>query len=330
MSATCFPEANEARPIISVIMANYNCADYLADAIASAQKQTLRDIEIIVSDDGSSDESVEIVTRLMAEDSRIRLIKSDRNSGPSAARNRAIAAAAGEWIAIMDSDDLMDARRLTTLLQAALRDGADLAADDLFEFSKDPLQPSRRLLHGKWARNPFWVDAIDYMRLNRLYGAGPILGYLKPLIRASLFRDRTVHYDETLTIAEDYNLVVQFLCAGKTMRVYPTPLYFYRKRSTSISHRLNEQALKALRAAELKTRATFGGVNPQLANAIDARIESLETALAYERLLAALKTKNWSKGFAIAKARPSAALLLRLALVARFRRFVPLSRNTQE
>lgn len=77
MAARSFSTATNRPPLVSVIMANYNCADYLAAAIASAQRQTVANIEIIVADDGSTDSSVAIVTRLMADDARIRLIKSN-------------------------------------------------------------------------------------------------------------------------------------------------------------------------------------------------------------------------------------------------------------
>src|SRR5262249_60458785 len=77
------------RPTVSVIMANYNGAAHLAGAIRSIQEQSLRDLEIIVSDDASSDDSVRIVTELMAEDPRIRLVRSERNGGAAAAGHQA-------------------------------------------------------------------------------------------------------------------------------------------------------------------------------------------------------------------------------------------------
>src|SRR5258707_15861088 len=102
MKAPDLPDRPATAPFVSVIMANYNGAAHLADAIGSAQSQSLRDLEIIVSDDASTDDSLEIVTPLMAEDRRIRLVQSPHNGGPAVARNRALALAQGEWIAVMD------------------------------------------------------------------------------------------------------------------------------------------------------------------------------------------------------------------------------------
>src|SRR5262249_62391693 len=95
MRSPDLPERVPLRPAVSVIMANYNGAAHLTDAIRSIQGQSLRDLEIIVSDDASSDESARIVTELMAEDPRIRLVRGERNGGPAPARNRALPLAKG-------------------------------------------------------------------------------------------------------------------------------------------------------------------------------------------------------------------------------------------
>jgi glycosyltransferase involved in cell wall biosynthesis len=206
-------------PIVSVIMANHNGAVYLADAIASVRRQSLGDLELIVSDDGSTDHSVKIVDELSTDDPRIRLVRSARNEGPAAARNKALAVARGGWIAIMDSDDLMHRDRLERLVAAAERDGADIVADDLIEF--DGASSSARLLTGKWAREPFWVDIRDYLQINMFYGSGPAMGYLKPLFRRSSCFDPPVQYDPSLRIGEDFDLVLRLLQAGKRFKVYP-------------------------------------------------------------------------------------------------------------
>ena len=140
----------QSRPIVSVVMANYNGGAYLGDAIKSVQRQTLRNIEIIVSDDASSDCSVEIVTQLMADDDRILLLRSDRNRGPAAARNEALGLAKGQWIAIVDSDDFIHPTRLATLVESGVRDGADIVADDLLIFDTDHSFPPKTLLNGRW------------------------------------------------------------------------------------------------------------------------------------------------------------------------------------
>jgi succinoglycan biosynthesis protein ExoO len=309
-------------------MANYNGAPHLADAIRSAQNQSLRNLEIIVSDDSSSDDSIAIVTALMAEDPRIRLVRACRTEGPAAARNKALALAQGEWLAVMDSDDLMHPNRLTTLVEVATHDHADIVADNLVEFGVNGSKRLRPLLAGLWAREPFRVEICGYIRLNDLYGPGPALGYLKPLFRKSILIGPVGYYDESLKIGEDYDLVLRLLFAGKKMWVYPLPLYFYRRHSASASHRLNESALKAMRAADERFFKQVSNEDQALADAIKGRIRSVETALAFEKLLNALKARDWSAAIRIALRKPQAAALLRLPLSVRLRRLAP-SRRTR-
>jgi glycosyltransferase involved in cell wall biosynthesis len=323
MTTTDHPDPMPGRPLVSVIMANFNSGAHLADAIGSVQKQTLRDLEIVVSDDGSTDDSVDIVTHLSVNDPRIRLLQSDRNGGPAAARNRALEIVKGEWVAIMDSDDLIHAERLATLIDLAERDGADVIADDLVEFYADNPQPARAVLGSRADAEPIWVDIAEYIKLNCFYGSGPNLGYLKPMFRASVLAGPEGRYDETLKIAEDFDLVVRLLHAGCRMRIYPLPFYFYRKHKNSISHRLNKTVLEAIKVSSLRFQDGVFDSESRVAAAIRYRMRSIDTALAYEMLLIALKNKSWLCAVRIAFTDPRAAMLLRIPIGVRLRRLVP-------
>lgn len=101
-------------PLVSVIMPLYNAVAFVAAGIASVQAQTFSDWELIVADDGSTDDSAAIVARLAAADPRIRLLPSLGNQGTGPARNRAIAAATGRYIAFLDADDLWHPGKLAT------------------------------------------------------------------------------------------------------------------------------------------------------------------------------------------------------------------------
>jgi GT2 family glycosyltransferase len=305
-------------PRISIIVANFNGAAFLGDALRSACGQTLADLEIVVSDDASTDASISIVRQMMEEDDRIRLITSDVRRGPGAARNKAVAAARGEWIAIMDSDDGMHPARLKTLVELAERDAADIVADDLLVFDSDHVARPGTLLRGKWARAPFSIDLRSYIHLNHLYGAGPSLGYLKPLIRARLLDG--IRYDESLRIGEDYNLILRLLLAGARYRVHPLLYYFYRRHPSSTSHRLDKGALAALRAAD--TALLEGGAydDPEIANVASARLRSIDTAAAFETLLEALRAKDGVSILHTILRHPGTFRLLKFPVVARLSR----------
>lgn len=100
--------------MISIILPAYNSDVYLADAIASVVKQTFGDWELLIVDDGSTDESLAIALQWSATDDRIRVLRHPGgvNRGQSASRNLGIEASTGEWIALIDSDDLWLPRKL--------------------------------------------------------------------------------------------------------------------------------------------------------------------------------------------------------------------------
>lgn len=308
------------RPVVSVIMANYNGADFIAEAIASVIKQTLRNIELIFCDDGSSDSSVEIVSRFMTTDNRIRLLRNDRNRGPAYSRNQALQAARGAWIAIIDSDDFIHPTRLETLINHAARDHADIVADDLLIFDAAHTKPPSTLLTGQWAKAPFWMNTADYVRHNALYGRRPVFGYLKPIFRAELITTPSVTYNEALTIGEDYHFILALLRTGARFRVYPELLYFYRKHTRSISHRLRQGTLEALKAADAHLLSDRTVQDERLKTALKVRVRSLDMALAYGLVLDLLRRGKWIEALRVTVVHPDILPLLRQPIVARLER----------
>lgn len=208
-------------PRVSVLMANFQAGGKIVPALRSVLDQSMGDLEVIVSDDASRDDSLDLVRAMMATDPRIRLIANPANRGPAHCRNAALDRARGEWIAVVDSDDIIHPERFERLLAVADQDGADILADDLLLFHEDGSPP--RLMLGDETRASFEVSPRDWV-LAGLDGA-PALGYLKPMIRAGLLQH--LRYDESLRIGEDYDFVLRLLLGGARMVVLPEP--FYRK-----------------------------------------------------------------------------------------------------
>lgn len=300
-----------ARPLVSVVMANYRGATYLHQAIDSVLGQSLADLELIVVDDLSGDDSVRIVETYAARDPRVQLIALEHNLGPAGARNRALDAARGEWIAIVDSDDLIHPDRLRILVDAAEADGADIAADDLLIFEETSTD-IRTMLDGEGAA--FWVDAPTFIRSNAIYGAGPVLGYCKPVIRARALGE--VRYDESLRIGEDSDLLLRLMIAGRRFRIYPELLYFYRKHDLSISHRFGEAECLSLMAAEEVLMRRHGALGPGLREAHAFRLRSLKRALAFEWLIRALKARSLPGVMRALRKDPSILPLMRMPIQA--------------
>jgi succinoglycan biosynthesis protein ExoO len=311
-------------PAVSVIVANYNAAAFVEAALRSVLAQSLTDIEVIVADDASTDDGPALIAAIAARDPRVRLLRAQANGGPAAARNRCLDAARGRWIAIMDSDDLMHPRRLERLVRAAEADGADIAADDLLIFHQDGAAAPETCLRGEAAA--FWVDAAAYVRANVLFSGAAARGVLKPLIRTALIQHHRLRYDTSLRIAEDYDFLLRLLARGARFRVFPDLTYFYRKHGASISHRLSRRTVAPMLLAHDALRAQLGGNDRALDRDLDAamalRRASLQRALDFDDLVAALKRRDWRATLAMAWRRPRVAAQLRGPLIDRLRRLL--------
>lgn len=280
-----------AQQRISVIMANFNGERHIRQALRSVLDQTHDNLELIVSDDGSSDASRRIVYEEMALDPRIRLIEAPAPSGPAGARNRALEIATGDWVAIVDSDDIIHPERLARLLQSAMVLGADLVADDLVFFGDDPLESQGTLLRQLALKAPQEFDAVALIS-GRLLGAENLsLGYLKPLIRRGALGQ--TRYNENLRIDEDCDLYLRLLLGGARFMLIPDALYLYRRHPLSTSHRLGVASLERMIAAQAAVLRDQPPEREDLIRAITRRMKLQARELSHVRTMEALKAGDW-------------------------------------
>lgn len=120
------------KELVSVIMPAYNAETTIEKSIRSILLQSYRDLEIIVADDASTDSTPEIVQKLATEDSRVRLVRLERNAGCYPARNAALRASSGKFIAIQDSDDISLNTRLEAQLIPILLGKAEFTLSRIF------------------------------------------------------------------------------------------------------------------------------------------------------------------------------------------------------
>lgn len=122
--------------LVSIIMPAYNSGRYVAESVRSVQAQTFGGWELVVVDDGSADDTGEVVRRLAAADARVRYVRRP-NGGQAAARNTGLGEARGSLVAFLDSDDLWLPGKLEAQLEVLERTGADLVYTDGYFFSED-------------------------------------------------------------------------------------------------------------------------------------------------------------------------------------------------
>ena len=112
-------------PKVSIIVPVYNAEKYLERCVSSLTKQTLKDIEIILVDDSSTDSSLEICKQMAEKDSRIKVIHK-MNEGAGLARNAALSIANGEYIGFVDSDDFVELNMFEILYNKAIQYSSEL------------------------------------------------------------------------------------------------------------------------------------------------------------------------------------------------------------
>ncbi|WP_157236480.1 glycosyltransferase family 2 protein [Wenxinia marina] len=312
-------------PLVSVIMPNYRGAPFLQAAIRSVLAQTYRQIELIVVDDNSQDGSAEILRHEAALDARLKPITLGKNLGPAAARNVALDASSGTWIAVVDSDDLVHPSRIERLLAAADAMNADMIADDLVPFGT-PTAAGRTVL-GSRADSLPQITAVDLLLSDMGFSGTTSLGYLKPLIRRDCLAN--LRYDEVLTIGEDFDLCLRLLLGGAVYRLIPDPSYLYRRHSESISHRLSVDALDR-RMSAMDRIGKDRVIDRETRHALDRRLRLLGQACRYERLVGQIKGRRAFAALAALVKSPRLALHLLDSLMDRRRRAAHLARSVPE
>lgn len=211
-------ESTYPEPEISVILPVYNGSPFLAEAINSILIQTIRNFELIIINDGSTDDSLSILQHYEKLDPRVKLI-SRENKGLANTLNESIALAKGVWIARMDQDDIAHPTRLETQLKYLKSSGADIVGSWVKRFGA----VDRRVV-----KLPQSDSAIKIALLFESPFAHPTV-----MIRAELIK--RIGYEHTWDKAEDYDLWVRAAICNWTMANVPEILLNYRVHSSQIS-----------------------------------------------------------------------------------------------
>lgn len=221
-------EADLSQPLVSVVIPSYNYGQFVGDAVESALAQTYRPIEVIVVDDGSTDDTL---LRLLPFSGRIRVIHQE-NRGLSAARNAGIKAASAEWVAFLDSDDLWHPEKLQVQMAGALKSGADLVGSSPTDELPEHLDPDPRLEK---------LTVRDFLSWTPL-------GPSSAIVRRSCF-DTLGLFDESLRSVEDLDMWLRLAARFSVVRV-DSPCWWYRTHTGQMTRnpdRMYENCTRVLR-----------------------------------------------------------------------------------
>jgi succinoglycan biosynthesis protein ExoO len=256
---------------VSYVIPAYNAAEHIGDAVRSGLAQSDVHVEVIVVDDASSDETVDVIARMGREsvgrsisgEPSVKLIRLPKNGGPSHARNAGIKAARGRWIGILDADDALEPDRTRHLLGLAEASGAQIVADNFSRITGAGRNLSTAFPAGLEPYS-FIIAPAEYLGDNIPMGTGFASGYLKPMFRASLLSPdvgegaSAIRYDEEVRVGEDFLFCLEAMLAGGLYVVSSRPGYRYSVREGSLSHRISTGSIDHLQTGTNRLRMRWG------------------------------------------------------------------------
>lgn len=209
-------------PKVSVIIPAYKTAGTLARAVQSVLDQTEPDFEVIIIEDCSGDDTLEVARRLATLDARVSVVALSENGGQARALNHGIALARGEWVATLDADDRYQPERLRILLDHGEREAVDMVADNQNHLDEAAGQLARTAFPANnGGRIITLADFIAHSDTSAKFS----FGILKPMIRASFIRAHKQQYRPGLKLGQDFYHLMQFFAAGGRGYLVNRPLY---------------------------------------------------------------------------------------------------------
>lgn len=231
--------------LITATMPVRDRVDLLEGSARSVLAQRDVDLELVILDDGSTDGSWELAQRIAAEDDRVRVLRNESSSGIPAARNRLLAEARGQYVAITDSDDLLEptafARQIEHFAAAGSIAGVGVG---IRVFEKDPTT----------GHDPGWHWGLCDGRLPFAFAGA--------MFRTEALRE-VGGFDERWPVAEDLQLCYRLHAAGYTFAAVPEPLLNYRVHGGAASGRARRREWYNLRAQLQGLRLLRGRFSPR-------------------------------------------------------------------
>lgn len=254
--------------MVSVIVPIFNSAPYLDECVRSILAQTHRDVEAILVDDGSTDDSLAICRRFASEDPRVKVI-ARANGGVSAARNSGLAAASGEWVAFVDGDDALHPRFVERMMAIAESGNADIACS-AFHYGLAP----------KWSADASRIASLSGAEAleDMLYQRRINSSVSTKLFRRSFFDG--IEFAEGKRY-EDLEILPRIFMRAPKICFAAETRYFYRARSGSFISRFTPERLDVL------------GVTAS----IERFIGSLADGVERQRLLSAARDRRFAANF---------------------------------
>ena len=234
-------------PKISVIVPIYNAELYLEECIHSVLNQTLRDIELLLIDDGSTDGSFRICEEYSKKDNRVQVFR-NKNVGQGLERNFGVKKAAGEYIAFLDSDDQYKEDALERLYQKAMETNADMVSGGYVdvcnhEIIKEHLL-GNRILDSTEKIKKVMADLISYEKKEGYDGC---IAVWDSIFKKQLLIDNNIQFlSERDIYSEDLLYKLMVMSCSRKIIFCNDITYLYRVNDTSFTNRISESVLNRI------------------------------------------------------------------------------------
>lgn len=213
------------QPKVSIILPIYNASKYLHECLDSILKQTLKDIEIICVNDGSKDDSLDIIKEYTSIDQRIKYIDKP-NAGYGHTMNRGIEVATGEYFGIVEPDDYIKPEMYETLYQKAKADSLDIVKSNLLCFRGDDERTFWTLKYMKDGQGYDIVDSPEKLQVHMM----PSCFTTTAIYRTAFVKENKIRYNETPGAAyQDTLFWFATHCVAQKMCVMDKEFYVYRQ-----------------------------------------------------------------------------------------------------
>lgn len=220
--------------MVSLIIPVYNSETKLESCIKSVLKQTYKDFELILVDDGSTDHSLDICRRFEKSDARVRAI-SQKNSGPSAARNKGIENAKGQYIQFIDSDDQIVDTMVEDLVDSMEKNNVDMVVCGIREQHPDHIHDIMPLISGKVMVNQLGKVYPEIFQ-NFILNAPVNKLYKKEKIQSM--------FPEDLSLGEDLIFNLEYLKNSSSLFFLKKIYYYYEIVEGSLNRRYREDSIE--------------------------------------------------------------------------------------
>ena len=287
---------------VSVIIPAYNASATISRAVISALRE--REVkEVFVVDDASTDDTIKQAINAADGSKRLKIISLTKNSGPSVARNRALAKCTSTWIAIIDADDFILPDRFKAMF--ALANKADFIADDIWQVPDGRIGVFKKSLFGDTVAEPKEISFAEFVLSNvtRAKQERGELGFIKPMMRRSFLESKKLSYRNDLRLGEDYELYARALAAGARLYLIKDRGYVAVMRTESLSGKHSIEDLRRLRDCD-ESLGKLSGLSYKDIDALRQHYLSVDCRLQWRLLIDAVKKRQWKAGFATFR-RPS-------------------------